>query len=173
MAGLSIGQVGEATATKVETIRYYERIGLLPKPDRTGGNYRSYASEHVHRLAFIRRARELGFSIEDVRELRDLAGHRESPCSGIDQVAARHLAMIEGKIATLKRLRRELRDTLAACAGGLVAECRVVQALSPDRLAGRKKGATRRARLDGPRSNYRSDLSQGRHRSAPARVSCR
>jgi DNA-binding transcriptional MerR regulator len=145
MAGLSIGHVGEATATKVETIRYYERIGLLPKPDRTGGNYRSYASEHVHRLAFIRRARELGFSIEDVREMLDLAGHRERPCSGIDQIAARHLAMIEGKIATLKRLRRELRDTLAACAGGLVAECRVVQALSPDRLAERKKGATRRA----------------------------
>jgi DNA-binding transcriptional MerR regulator len=61
MAGLSIGQVGEATATKVETIRYYERIGLLPKPERTSGNYRSYAREHVHRLAFIRRARELGF----------------------------------------------------------------------------------------------------------------
>src|SRR6202521_2364050 len=98
-------------------IRYYERIGLLPKPDRTGGNYRSFASEHVHRLAFIRRARELGFSIDDVRELLDLAGHRESPCSGIDQIAARHLAMIEGKIATLKRLRRELRDTRAACAG--------------------------------------------------------
>ena len=83
MTGLSIGQVGEATATKVETIRYYERIGLLPKPDRTSGNYRTYASEHVHRLAFIRRARELGFSIEDVRELLDLAGHRESPCAGI------------------------------------------------------------------------------------------
>jgi len=139
MARLSIGQVGEVTATKVETIRYYERIGLLPKPDRTGGNYRSYASEHVHCLAFIRRARELGFSIEDIRELLDLAGHRESPCAGIDQIAACHLAVIEGKIATLKRLRRELHDTLAACAGGLVAECRVVQALSPDRLAERKK----------------------------------
>jgi DNA-binding transcriptional MerR regulator len=146
MAGLSIGQVGEATATKVETIRYYERIGLLPKPDRTSGNYRSYASEHVHRLAFIRRARELGFSIEDVRELLELAGHRENPCAGIDQIAARHLAMIEGKITTLRRLRRELRDTLAACAGGRIAECRVVQALSPDRLAERKRGARRQAR---------------------------
>jgi DNA-binding transcriptional MerR regulator len=99
----------------------------------------------VHRLSFIRRARELGFSIEDVRELLDLAGHRESACAGIDQIAARHLAKIEGKIATLKRLRRELRDTLAGCAGGLVAECRVAQALSPDRLAERKKGETRKA----------------------------
>ena len=146
MAGLSIGQVGEATATQVETIRYYERIGLLPKPGRTSGNYRSYASEHVHRLAFIRRARELGFSIEDVRELLDLAGHLENPCAGIDQIAARHLAMIEGKITTLKRLRRELRDTLAACAGGRIADCRIVQALSPDRLTERKRGARRQAR---------------------------
>jgi DNA-binding transcriptional MerR regulator len=144
MARLSIGQVGEVTATKVETIRYYERIGLLPKPDRTGGNYRSYASEHVQCLAFIRRARDLGFSIEDVRELLGLAGHRENPCAAIDQLTARHLAIIEAKIATLKRLRRELRDTLAACAGGLVAECRVVQALSPDRLAETKQGARRK-----------------------------
>jgi DNA-binding transcriptional MerR regulator len=146
MAGLSIGQVGAATGTKVETIRYYERIGLLPKPDRTSGNYRSYPSELVHRLAFIRRARELGFAIEDVRELLDLAGHSERPCAGIDQIAARHLTMIEAKIATFKRLRRELRDTLAACAGGRVAECRVVQALSPDRLAETKSGARRQAR---------------------------
>ncbi|MGO9635587.1 MAG: MerR family transcriptional regulator [Steroidobacteraceae bacterium] len=118
MAGLSIGQVGEATATQVETIRYYERIGLLPKPDRTSGNYRSYASEHVHRLAFIRRARELGFSIEDVRELLDLAGHREKPCAGIDQIAARHLATIEGKITTLKRLRRGLAARTERLPGG-------------------------------------------------------
>lgn len=139
MAKLSIGHVGKATGTKVETIRYYERIGLLAKPDRTRGNYRLYASEHVHRLAFVRRARELGFSIEDVRELLDLAGHRERPCAGIDQIAARHLGMIEAKIATLRRLRRELRDTLAACAGGRIAECRVIQALSPDRLFERKE----------------------------------
>ena len=145
-AGLSIGQVGKATGTKVETIRYYEGIGLLPKPDRTSGNYRLYAGEHVHRLAFIRRARELGFAIEDVRELLDLAGHRERPCAGIDRIAARHLAVIEAKIATLKRLRGELRDTLAACAGGRIAECRVVQALSPDRLAERKIRPRRQAR---------------------------
>src|ERR1700731_2783378 len=75
---LTIGQLGRVTATNVETIRYYERIGLLPVPARTAGNYRSYASDHARRLAFIRRARELGFSIEDVRELLDLAGHREN-----------------------------------------------------------------------------------------------
>ena len=147
MARFSIGQVGEVTATKVETIRYYERIGLLPKPDRTGGNYRNYASEHVDCLAFIRRARELGFSIEDIRELLDLAGHGESPCAEIDQIAGRHLVAIDGKIATLKRLRRELHDTLASCAGGLVAECRVIQALSPHPVARKKTGVKSKIRV--------------------------
>lgn len=129
---LTIGQLGKATATKVETIRYYERIGLLPAPGRTAGNYRSYANDHVRRLAFIRRARELGFAIDDVRELLELAGHHDSPCAEIDQIVARHLATTERKIAALKRLRRELRDTLAACNGGRIADCRVVQALSTD-----------------------------------------
>src|SRR5258707_11737716 len=78
MDALTIGQLGQATGTKVETIRYYEKIGLLPAPGRTTGNYRSYAAEHLQRLGFIRRARELGFSIEEVRELLKLAAHGES-----------------------------------------------------------------------------------------------
>jgi DNA-binding transcriptional MerR regulator len=130
---LTIGQLGKATATKVETIRYYERIGLLPAPGRTTGNYRSYANEHVRDLAFIRRARELGFAIDDVRELLELAGHREGPCAQIDQIVTRHLATTEKKITALKRLRRELRDTLTACNGGRIADCGIVQALSTDR----------------------------------------
>jgi DNA-binding transcriptional MerR regulator len=142
MNALTIGQLGKATATKIETIRYYEKIGLLPTPHRTAGNYRSYAGEHLSRLAFIRRARELGFSIEDVRELLELAGHRDQACVGIDQIVARHLDTTERKIEALKRLRRELRDTLASCNGGRVAECRVVQALSPAILP--EKTATRR-----------------------------
>ena len=148
LAGLSIGQVGEATATKVATIRYYERIGLLPKPDRTSGNYRSYASEHVHRLAFIRRARELGFSIEDLRELLDLAAHRERPCAGNDQIATRHLAMIEAKIATLEDFAANCatRWRLVRADTDVIAECRVVQALSSDRLAETKGRARHQAR---------------------------
>jgi Cu(I)-responsive transcriptional regulator len=130
---ISIGQLAKATGTKTETIRYYERIGLLQAPDRTRGNYRSYAAGHVQSLAFIRRARDLGFSIEDVRELLELAGHRERPCADVDRIAQRHLATTELKIAALKRLRGELRSTLAACKGGRIADCRVVQALSPVR----------------------------------------
>jgi len=131
MDALTIGQLGQATGTKIETVRYYEKIGLLPKPRRTAGNYRLYAAEHLQRLGFIRRARDLGFSIEDVRELLKLAAHGEHPCEQVDQLVARHLQATERKIEALTRLRRELRDTLASCKGGLVAECRVIQALSP------------------------------------------
>jgi len=136
-AQITIGQLAKATGTKTETIRYYERIGLLRAPDRTRGNYRSYADGHMQSLTFIRRARELGFSIEDVRELLELAGQRERPCADVDCIAARHLATTELKIAALKRLRGELRSTLAACKGGRIADCRVVQALSPQQRAGK------------------------------------
>ena|ERR1043166_291795 len=139
MNALTIGQLGQATGTKIETIRYYEKIGLLPAPRRTTGNYRSYAAEHLQRLGFIRRARELGFSIEDVRELLKLAAHGERPCEEVDQLVARHLETTERKIAALTRLRRELRDTLKACQGGRIAECRVIQALSPSPVAQQKR----------------------------------
>jgi DNA-binding transcriptional MerR regulator len=145
MDALTIGRLGQATGTKTETIRYYEKIGLLPAPDRTGGNYRSYAAEHLQRLGFIRRARELGFSIGDVRDLLTLAAHGEEPCERVDQLVARHLETTERKIEALVRLRRELRDTLVSCSGGRVAECRVIQALSPAAATGRNKavGASR------------------------------
>jgi DNA-binding transcriptional MerR regulator len=131
MDALTIGQLGQATDTKVETIRYYEKIGLLPAPRRTAGNYRSYAAEHLQRLGFIRRARELGFAIEEVRELLELAAHGERPCEEVDQVVADHLEATERKIAALMRLRRGLRHTLKSCKGGRIAECRIIQALSP------------------------------------------
>lgn len=139
MDALTIGQLGQATGTKIETIRYYEKIGLLPAPRRTAGNYRSYVAEHLQRLGFIRRARELGFSIEDVRELLKLAAHGEQPCEEVDQLVARHLETTEKKIEALTRLRRELRDTLDSCKGGRIAECRVIQALSPAPATRKKK----------------------------------
>jgi DNA-binding transcriptional MerR regulator len=139
MNALTIGQLGQATDTKIETIRYYEKIGLLPAPRRTTGNYRSYAAEHLQRLGFIRRARDLGFSIEDIRELLKLAAHGEAPCEGVDRLLARHLETTERKIAALTRLRRELRDTLGSCQGGRIAECRVIQALSPSPATRKKR----------------------------------
>jgi DNA-binding transcriptional MerR regulator len=131
MQGLTIGQLGRATETKVETIRYYEKVGLLAAPRRTATNYRSYTPEHVERLSFIRRTRELGFTIEDVRELLKLASQREGRCDEVDQLVARHLETTERKIEALTRLRSELRSTLSSCNGGRIAECRVMQALSP------------------------------------------
>jgi DNA-binding transcriptional MerR regulator len=131
MRGLTIGQLGQATETKVETIRYYEKVGLLAAPPRTAANYRNYTPEHVERLSFIRRTRGLGFTVEDVRELLKLASQHEQPCDEVDHLFARHLETTERKIEELTRLRRALRSTLASCKGGRIAECRVIQALSP------------------------------------------
>jgi Cu(I)-responsive transcriptional regulator len=127
----SIGELARATGTKVETIRYYERIGLLPPPARTGGNYRAYAQLHLDRLSFIRRGRDLGFSLDDVRELLRLSDDRQRPCGEIDQIARGHLAEVERKLADLAMLRGELRQLIDQCQRGTVAECRIIEALAP------------------------------------------
>jgi Cu(I)-responsive transcriptional regulator len=126
-----IGDLGRETGTKVETIRYYERIGLLPPPARTSGNYRAYGIEHLNRLSFIRRARDLGFSIEQVRTLLDLADEKDRSCRAVDAIAREHLADVERKIADLTALGRELRDLIGQCRRGTIAECRIVDALAP------------------------------------------
>jgi Cu(I)-responsive transcriptional regulator len=127
----SIGELARATSTKVETIRYYERIGLLPPPARTGGNYRAYAQPQLERLSFIRRGRGLGFSLHEVRELLRLSDDRERPCSEVDQIARLHLAEVERKLADLTMLRGELRQRIDQCQHGTVAECRIIEALAP------------------------------------------
>lgn len=108
-AQYSIGALAEATDTKVETVRYYERIGLLPEPGRTTGNYRSYRDAHRERLSFIRRARDLGFTLDQVRALLGLAESRDSDCCAVDAIAQDHLEEIDRKITDLRALRRELR----------------------------------------------------------------
>jgi len=131
MERLSIGELAKATGTKVETIRYYERIGLLPVPARTGGNYRAYAAEHLGHLSFIRRARDLGFSLEQVRELLDLSDQRDCSCEAVDAIARQHLAEVKRKIANLEALRRELSEVISRCRRGTVADCRILEALAP------------------------------------------
>lgn len=128
---LSIGDLAEATGTKVVTIRYYERIGLLPDPERTAGNYRSYSAAHLGRLSFIRRARDLGFTIEQVRDLLSLSDQRDRPCAAVDAIACEHLAEVDRKIADLQALRRELGSIIDQCGCGTIAECRIIEALSP------------------------------------------
>ncbi len=131
MTGLTIGELGKATSTKVETIRYYEQIGLLPKPQRTNGNYRVYAQPELTRLSFIRRARALGFPLDQVRALLSLADDRRQACAVVDALARDHLAEVERKIADLTALRRELATMIESCKGGTVSECRIIEALGP------------------------------------------
>jgi Cu(I)-responsive transcriptional regulator len=131
MARLAIGDLAKRTGTKVETIRYYERIGLLPKPGRTEGNYRSYDEPHLGRLSFIRRARDLGFSLDQVRELLGLADQRDRSCEAVDMIARQHLIEVERKISDLQALRDELSDLIGRCRKGTVAECRIIETLAP------------------------------------------
>ncbi|AVT82178.1 MerR family transcriptional regulator [Rhodopseudomonas palustris] len=128
---LAIGDLGRQTDTKVETIRYYERIGLLSAPARTPGNYRAYTTEHLNRLSFIRRARDLGFSLDQIRALLDLSDDRTRSCDAIDAIAKQHLAEVDRKIADLKALRHELDHMITQCRCGTVADCRIIEALSP------------------------------------------
>ena len=127
---MKIGELARATGTPIETIRYYERIGLLPEPDRTAANYRSYGAGHRARLAFVRHSRDLGFTIEEVRSLLGLSDDPERDCGEADRIASRHLAQVEDKIAQLTLLRAELTRIVGRCRGGVAADCRVIEALS-------------------------------------------
>jgi len=128
---MNIGELARASGTKVETIRYYERIGLLPAPPRTAGNYRDYSAAHASRLFFTRRARHLGFSIEQIRALLDLADQEHQPCEAVDAIAREHLADVKRKIADLASLRRELESLIGQCQHNTIAERRIIEALAP------------------------------------------
>jgi DNA-binding transcriptional MerR regulator len=126
----SIGEVARQTAIKVPTIRFYEQIGLLPAVLRSPGNRRRYRASDVRRLVFIRHARQLGFEVSAIRTLLALLDQPDSSCKPIDALVADHLAAIDTKIERLVTLRRELRHILACCAGGRVAECRVIESIA-------------------------------------------
>ncbi|PAL19791.1 helix-turn-helix domain-containing protein [Sphingopyxis sp. GW247-27LB] len=128
---MKIGELASATGTRAETVRYYEKIGLLAPPARTSGNYRSYGGEHLARLSFIRRARDLGFTIETVRELLALSDDRTRSCEAVDGIARMHLAEVDRKIADLMALRGELGRVIDTCSHGTVADCKIIEALAP------------------------------------------
>jgi MerR family mercuric resistance operon transcriptional regulator len=116
-----IGKLAAATGVNIETIRYYERVALLPAPARTTGGHRVYDAGHIQRLAFIRRSRELGFSLEDIRALIALSDDK-GDCSA-KELTLRHLANVRGKIASLKKLERALRGMTDACKPGNQNSC--------------------------------------------------
>ena len=127
---LGIGDLARRTGTKVQTIRYYEEIGLLPPPVRTAGNQRRYDRAAQQRLAFIRHARELGFSLDAIRTLLDLVDRPDQPCEQADAVARARLAEVESRITRLLALRDELARMVSECRGGRVAQCRVIEVLA-------------------------------------------
>ncbi|MBL3607567.1 MerR family transcriptional regulator [Rhodovulum sulfidophilum] len=131
---LTIGKLGKAAGVKVPTIRYYEQIGLLAPPERSNGNQRLYPKAALHRLAFIRHARELGFPLDAIRELLDLADHPEQPCAAADAVARRQLTAVEARLARLTALKTELERMIEQCAGGSAAECRVLESIGDHAL---------------------------------------
>jgi Cu(I)-responsive transcriptional regulator len=135
---ISIGDLAKGTGTKVVTVRYYEQIGLLPAPSRTAGNYRTYSNEHMRRLRFIRRCRDLGFRLDQIRDLLRLSSQKDEECAEVDRITTQHLIEIEQKISDLKRLAKELRRLNNCCQGnGIIADCRIIEALSPTREAER------------------------------------
>lgn len=111
--------------------RYYEQAGLLPVPNRTAGNYRTYKAEHFRFLQFIRKLRDLGFTLEEVRELLQLASNRRKACDEVDRITQQHLANVEEKIRDLEKLASELRRLCRCCkGGGPISDCRIIDALS-------------------------------------------
>ena len=121
--------LSQRTGTKVPTIRYYEQIGLLREPGRTDGGQRRYDDAALDRLSFIRHARQLGFSLEAIRELLDLADNPNHDCNSVDAIAHRQLRQVEQRIARLEALRGELQRMLRQCAGGKTSDCRVLDVL--------------------------------------------
>jgi DNA-binding transcriptional MerR regulator len=127
---LTIGNLSRETGCKVQTIRYYEEIGLMPEPERSSGNQRLYGPAHLDRLAFIRHGRELGFPLKTIRDLLSLTDHPTGSCESADAIARAQLRQVESRIARLQTLKKELKRMLAECAGGRIADCRVIEVLA-------------------------------------------
>ncbi len=126
---LPIGGLSKRTGCNIETIRYYERIGLMPAPPRTPAGRRVYDDDHVRHLTFIRRSRELGFTLEEVRGLLRLVEGGHYTCEEVKAITVAHLADTKRKIADLRRLARVLEQMAAECEGGAIPECPIVDAL--------------------------------------------
>ena len=126
---LTIGKLGAASGVNIPTIRYYEQIGLLPHAERSTGNQRLYARSTQDRLAFIRHARELGFTLEAIRDLLGLSDRPDQSCAEVDAIARAQLQAVEGRIARLQALKGELERMVGHCAGGTISDCRVIEVL--------------------------------------------
>ena len=131
-AAPTIGILSERTGVNIETIRYYERVGLLPAPARSKGNHRIYGDDHRRRLAFIRRARGLGFSLDQIRTLLTLARTEGLACKEVNVLTEHHLVDIRDKIRDLRRLERVLGALAASCREGAISKCPILEAIGRD-----------------------------------------
>ena len=126
---LTIGALSGRSGVNIETIRYYERIGLLPAPPRSQGGHRLYGGDSLKRLVFIRRSRELGFTLAETRNLLGLMGGGQT-CGEVQALVFTHLTAIQKKIGDLQRMERALAETAARCEGGNTPECPILDALA-------------------------------------------
>ena len=124
---MTIGKLAKATECKPETIRFYEKVGLLPKPKRSEAGYRLYGEGHQRKLAFIRRGRELGFSLDDIGLMLELAEDRQSSCR---RISRKRLSSIRDKLNRLQALSLELTRLIDQCDEGRISECRIIEALT-------------------------------------------
>jgi MerR family mercuric resistance operon transcriptional regulator len=127
--GIAIGELSRQTGVNIETIRYFERVGMLVTPPRTGGGRRIYDSGHVRVLSFIRRARELGFSPAEVRAILALGGPGAANCGEVREIAAHHLEQVRAKLVDLAHLETLLASTVERCAGDAAPDCAVMNML--------------------------------------------
>jgi MerR family mercuric resistance operon transcriptional regulator len=128
-----IGELSKRSGVNIETIRYYERIKILAAPPRTASGRRVYRATDLRMLVFIRRSRELGFSLDEIRALLRLGGPGYASCGEVRDIATRHLGDIRAKIADLKKLERLLTKTIARCSGNKVPDCPVLDILDISR----------------------------------------
>lgn len=131
---ISIGEMSRRSNVKVPTIRFYEQKGLISAPERSEGNQRRYSIIELQRLSFIRHARDLGLTIDAIRELIELSDRPEESCAFADEIAVQHLESIQDKISQLKKLEKELQRIVSGCDGDNVKNCYVIQSLANHEL---------------------------------------
>lgn len=129
MQHYSIGQLAKRLNCAVQTLRYYESIGLVAPPHRTEGNQRRYSDTHLNQLRFIRHARELGFSLDAIKSLLRLSRHADEPCDQANAIAEEQLTAVRSRLARLQALEEELSRMVGVCEGGTVEHCRVIEVL--------------------------------------------
>ncbi|MDP7548349.1 MAG: helix-turn-helix domain-containing protein [Alphaproteobacteria bacterium] len=126
---LSIGGLSKRTGVHLETVRYYENIGIMPKPPRSAAGHRRYDREHLKRLTFVKRSRELGFTLKEVRALLALVDGGDYTCAEVHGLTLKHLHDVRDKIADLQRLEATLAEISDKCAKGTIPECPVIESL--------------------------------------------